>query len=251
MGKALSILVLSLSLLTSAWAEEPVDFPDGNLKAAVEDALWISDPTPSDMLGLTDLSKPLDWARIGAVTDLTGLQYAANLQTLRLRYHRVSDLSPLAGLSHLTTIDLLGNSVSDISPLAGLSQLQSLELESNQVSDVSPVASLLNLKSLGLHRNRVGDISPLAGLTSLVLLDLRANPMNQKAFDVYLPQIEANNPGIELLYDPFFEGLLFVSSSPGGDVSCPGEGLFSVQFGARIWLEARADPCFTFVNWYG
>ena len=251
MNKALSILALSLSLLTSVWAEEPVNFPDANLKAAVEEALWVSDPTPTDMLGLTDLSKPIDYKRINAVQNLTGLEYAANLQTLNLRYHRVSDLSPLAGLSHLATINLLGNFVSDLSPLASVSHLQTLDLELNQVSDISALANLHSLRSLGLHRNHVSDISPLAGLTSLVWLDLRANPMNQEAFDLYLSQIEANNPGIELLHDGLFEGLLTVSSGPGGYVTRPGEGQFPVQFGAMIWLEARADPYFTFVNWSG
>jgi len=251
MSKALSMLVLSLSVLTSAWAEEPVNFPDANLKAAVEEALWVSDPTPTDMLGLTDLSKPIDYKRIGAIQNLAGLEYATNLQTLDLRYHRVSDLSPLAGLSHLVTIGLLGNSVSSLSPLAGATHLQALDLESNQVSDISALAALHNLQSLGLHRNYVSDISPLAGLTSLVWLDLRANPLNQASFDLYLPQIEASNPGIQLLHDAVFQGFLIVSSTLGGYVTRPGEGQFSCQFGDKIWLEAKANPFFTFVSWSG
>ena len=35
--------------------EEPVYFADANLKAAVEDALGVTNPTPVDMLELTDL----------------------------------------------------------------------------------------------------------------------------------------------------------------------------------------------------
>ena len=37
-------------------AEEPVYFADASLKAAVEEALGVTNPTPTDMLRLTDLS---------------------------------------------------------------------------------------------------------------------------------------------------------------------------------------------------
>ena len=33
----------------------PVEFSDASLKAAIEDTLWITDPTPADMLGLREL----------------------------------------------------------------------------------------------------------------------------------------------------------------------------------------------------
>ena len=72
-------LVLSSLLLGTAWAEEPVHFADPKLKAAVEDKLFISDPTPTDMLGLTELVIPLTWQRINAISNLSGLEYAMNL----------------------------------------------------------------------------------------------------------------------------------------------------------------------------
>ncbi len=37
--------------------EPPVEFADPNLRAAVEEALGVSDPTPGDMLGLTELRR--------------------------------------------------------------------------------------------------------------------------------------------------------------------------------------------------
>jgi hypothetical protein len=55
---------MSLALMLSglfggmAWAEQPVYFADPKLKAAVETELWITDPTPTEMLGLTDLHAP-------------------------------------------------------------------------------------------------------------------------------------------------------------------------------------------------
>ena len=33
-------------------------------------------------------------------------------------------------------------------------------------------------------------------------LDLRGNPLDDTAYSIYLPQIIANNPAIEIYYDP-------------------------------------------------
>jgi hypothetical protein len=54
--------------LGSVWAAEPVHFADPHLKAVVEETLWISDPMPEDMLGLTSLA-----ADSKEMTNLTGL----------------------------------------------------------------------------------------------------------------------------------------------------------------------------------
>jgi hypothetical protein len=60
MRKVLTILVVLVGLMglsQPAMAEDPVYFADGNLKAAVESQLGISDPTPTDMLSLTNLDE--------------------------------------------------------------------------------------------------------------------------------------------------------------------------------------------------
>ena len=130
-------------------------------------------------------------------------------------------------------------------------ELESLDIESNYVSDISALSGLSNLPSLRLHRNLVSDISPLTSLTSLTYLDLRALPLNHDAYDTYIPQIKANNPGIDLSYDGFFAGQLVFSSSVGGSVVSPGEGTFTVAFGETLSLEAQADPGFVFAGWSG
>ena len=62
-----------------AVTEDPVYFADANLKVAVESALGITNPTPTDMLLLTTLS-----ASARGIVDLTGIEYAANLTYLNL-----------------------------------------------------------------------------------------------------------------------------------------------------------------------
>ena len=127
MGRVVLAPVLLLWLWVPVWASDPVYFADPHLKAVVEETLWISDPTPEDMLGLTSLA-----AEDRGITSLTGLEYALNLERLWIRWNRISDLSPLAGLTNLRFLDGHGNDViSDISPLAGLTNLETLILRYN------------------------------------------------------------------------------------------------------------------------
>jgi hypothetical protein len=178
--------------------ESPVSyFADANLKAAVEAALSVTDPTPSEMLGLTTLS-----ANEKEISDLTGLQYATNLTWLELRRNQISDLSTLSGLTNLRGLYLWFNPISDLSTLSGLTNLGALYLEVNQISNISALSGLTNLEALDLSWNQIGDISALSAFTNLIYLDLRQNPLSAEAYATYIPQIFANNPGIELLYDP-------------------------------------------------
>jgi hypothetical protein len=232
-------------------AEEPVCFADARLKTAVEETLWMADPTPTDMLGLVELVCVNTPGLGHPITDLTGLEYATNLQALNLRSHEIRDISALSGLTGLHTVALLGNRITDISPLAGLSQLETLDLELNQVDSISVLSGLSHLRVVGLHRNLIEDISPLANLKELTWLDLRLNPLNGDAYDVYLPQIQTNNPGITLLYYLPFTGRLVLSSTPGGSIVRPGEGEFFFGFYEPVWLEAKPDPGFVFVQWSG
>ena len=213
------MLVLLLPLVSGpSWAELPVDIPDPNLRAAIENHLQVSDPTPTDMLDLINLT-----ALSVKMPDLTGLEYASNLQTLRLRANDLSDVTPLGGLSNLDTLFLNDNFISDISPLGGLTNLTQLDLHHNEISDISalsnlvnvwflalrenpvsdlsPLASMPRLAVLSLFRTPVSDISPLANLTTLRYVDLRDCPLNDEAYDVYLPQIRANNPGMTIELD--------------------------------------------------
>jgi hypothetical protein len=172
----MKIVVLVLSLLLaagSAGMAEPVHFADPALKALVENALWISDPAPADMLELTSLS-----GDSAGITSLAGLEYAANLSTLDLAHNEITSISPLAGLTNLEVVYLNTNQVSDLSPLAGLSKLRDLNLHANNVSSISPLAGLTSLRDLSLRVNHISSISALAGLTNLETLHLEDNQVS-------------------------------------------------------------------------
>lgn len=262
-------LVLSLAWAVCASAEEPVTFGDSRLKQAVEEELWITDPTATDMLGMTSLT-----ACGAQISDLTGLQYAANMESLNLRDNEISDLSALSGMSNLVTLDVSMNRLSDLSPLGGMASLVSLDVHDNaRLSDISPVGTMPKLQTLiarydsisgieplsglaelsyvDLCQNEISNVSALTGLTCLSYLDLRGNVLAQQACDVDIPQIIRNNPGIAISYHRCGPRQILISSTGGGCVLSPGEGEFWYDKGETISLKAEADPCYVFVGWTG
>ncbi len=330
----IGFLLLSSFSVTPARAEVPVDFADAHLQEAVEAALWISDPTPTDMLGLTVL-----YAGSQGIRSLAGLGSATNLESLYLDHNQISDLSPLAGLAHLETLALNTNNISDLSPLAGLESLRSLNLHANEISDLAPLAGLRKLETLILrinsindmsalaglenletlaiddneisdiaplgglrklqylrigynrisnlsplarlsslwyldaHRNRIRDITPLGALSnletlilednhisdirplcalmSLSRLELSNNPLAPRAYDVYLPQIIANNPGLYLRHESPAGWILSVYAGAGGSIIDPGEGKYTYDDNESVRLQAQADTGFAFAGWSG
>jgi len=269
MGRRLWAFALWVCACAPAAAEEPVVFEDFTLRALVEDTLWISGPTPSDMLGLTYLD---GWGK--DLVSLVGLEHATNIETLGLGDNRyIRDIWPLAGMTRMVYLTLSQNQIEDISPLAGMIQLKELDIHHNQIRDVSPLAGLVKLRYLVLRENPVSDISALAGLTelqtlklsyteisdvsplvnlrSLRNLDLRECPLDRSAYETYIPQIVANNPGLAIHYSPLLSYAVVVSPSAGGVVTRPGEGTFTYERGDTLLLAATARPGYVFLNWQG
>ncbi|BAF60986.1 hypothetical membrane protein [Pelotomaculum thermopropionicum SI] len=155
-----------------------VHFNDANLEAAVRDALGKldGDITSADMAGLTYLS-----AADRGIADLTGLEYAVNLQELDIWSNQITGISPLAGLTTLQKLELSGNQISDISPLSNLSNLLFLNLGSNQISAISALAGLTGLQDLRLNENQISNIAALADLKNLQYLDLQKNQVSDLA----------------------------------------------------------------------
>ena len=107
------------------------------------------------------------------VEDLTGLEGAADLQTLLLDRNKITDISPLAGLRSLRVLALARNRVEDWSPLAGMDILNFLALDGNALGEIPPLP--LGLGYLYLADNTISDISLLADMRSLRELDVSGN----------------------------------------------------------------------------
>ena len=155
---------------------QTVSIPDTRL------AFWIrveldlpgnADITAAAMLKLTELSASR------GISDLTGLEHATNLQSLRLLDgNQISNLQPIANLNKLEELWLFDNQISNVQPIANLTNLRDLLLGGNRISNLQPIANLNKLERLSLEGNQISSVQPIANLTKLQLLDLSNNQIS-------------------------------------------------------------------------
>ena len=157
----------------AAQSETAVNIPDENLRAAVATSL---SKLPSETITRGDMGSITRLFATGqGIKDLTGLEYAVNLQVLVLNNNEISDISPLSGLTQLATLGLYNNLISDLKPLARLPYLTSLKISRNLISDLTPLAGIVSLTSLELADNRIANLKPLVRLVNLTVLTLQSN----------------------------------------------------------------------------
>jgi LPXTG-motif cell wall-anchored protein len=137
-------------------AGEVVDFADENLKNAIANQLKIQHRNiyTDDMEKLTDLD-----AGYSDISDLSGLEYAVNLENLMLYGNKIEDLSPLANLTNLVSLDLDENLITSIGNLKNLKNLETLFLSFNQIEDIGVLSELPNLSYLTLIGNEKLDFT--------------------------------------------------------------------------------------------
>jgi len=156
-----------------------------------------------DVNALSDLQR-LRFLELGTnqITNIAGLSGMPGLETVDLSYNQIEVIATLSDLPNLRSMNLRNNGVTDISGLAGLADLVALDLSNNDIENVADLSSLTNLRSLNLTNNLIEDISALASLQNFDLLDMLYNSLDEDAYVYDLSAIEANNPGIEISYDP-------------------------------------------------
>ena len=177
-----------------------VHIPDLNLRAAIAEALGKSPNAPITAEEMERLRR-LDVENRG-IQDLTGLQFAINLDDLEFRDNQISDLSPLASLTNLSRLGFRDNPVSDISPVRNLTNLTHLSFRNTLVSDLSPLAGLINLDNIWFNAGaKISDFSPLAGLINLRIIHAGGHPISDlsplagltKLEHIYLPGSDISN----------------------------------------------------------
>jgi len=198
-----------------------VFFPDPNLDMAIRRAIgkYQGPIQSSDIEDLTSLSL----ARRN-VTDLTGLEQAANLEWLEILDTDINDVSPLAQLKKLNGLVVDVGQIADMSALDSLTdltvyravsfpderledaigdtigkphgpiyvtdleELVSLSLVGWDVTDFTGLEYCVNLERLEIQGSGVSDLSPLAPLVSLTELALDPNQIR----DLSLPDFPGN-----------------------------------------------------------
>ena len=147
---------------------ELVEIPDEKLLAQIRLALEIEDDvdiTKDLMLELTTLNVDAsdDFSGdVSGINDLTGLEFALNLEYLRLSYTEVTDLSPISELENITYLRFNNTAITDISPISNFTNLT--YFNANTVTGLT-------------------DISPLAGNTGLRQAILREVPMGNAGME--------------------------------------------------------------------
>lgn len=124
-----------------------------------------------------------------SITDLEGLQFAANLRELRLDDNRITDIGPLSNLTKLEELNLVKNQISEISPLASLINLTDLTLNFNPITDLAPIAGLPKLKFLNVGNTDLTDIGPVSSLLGLEVLLAGNNEIIDLAAGASLPNL--------------------------------------------------------------
>ena len=149
---------------------------DVNLRAVIAEHLGKAadaEITEAEMLTLRHII-----ADNRGIRDLTGLEFATQLERIEFRHNMITDLSPLAGLTALNNIKLRDNQITDVTPLAKLIRVDWLGLEQNRITDLSPLSGLTRLQGIGISGNPVVDVSPLANLNSLERIDAWRTPIS-------------------------------------------------------------------------
>ena len=169
----ISCVIFSIVVTLNGSAQN-VNIPDANLRAAIAEAL--GEPsrtvlTKSDMAKLTHFI-----AHDANIMNLTGLEFATELEEIRCNNNLISDLSPLSTLTGLHTIEFRHNVIKDLSPVAGLINLRWLVVPHNLIADLSPVEGLVKLDGLDVSHNVITDFSPLSGLIKLERIWMHENP---------------------------------------------------------------------------
>jgi internalin A len=189
-------LSTELTILVTVMPPDPVTIPDPNLANAIRLALSkpVGDITKVDLFALVSL-----YAESQSISNLTGLEWAVNLNSLSLSINGVTDLSPMASLTELTSLSLSNSSVIDLSPIYGLTNLKSLSLKGEAISDLTCLTNLAQVSSLTLYKTPVGDLSPLAGLTNIDSIYLRQNRLTNIVALTNLPLLSYVDVSLNLL----------------------------------------------------
>ncbi|EAG6756354.1 LPXTG cell wall anchor domain-containing protein [Listeria monocytogenes] len=154
-------------------SQDVVNIPDPELKKQLNALLTgksaDADITEAQMAGFASIS--LD----AGVTDLTGLEYAKNIQTLSLNGVTAS-LEPIKNLSTVKNLTIRGGNITSnqFADLSGLSSLELLTVSETKVDNafLSKINNIPNLTTLNISYNPgITKVDALKSLPKLATLD--------------------------------------------------------------------------------
>ncbi|KMT63151.1 WxL domain-containing protein [Paenilisteria newyorkensis] len=137
--------------------DEVVEIPDSHLRTAIKEALGVTDDnqiTKTKMETLTEFT-----ALDKGIVDLTGIEYASNLKTLKLDNNRITNegIVPATKLAKLVTVDISGNQI----------------MNSKILSDWAPTISSKPLERINAHNQNLGRTLSILSPDDVALLEIK------------------------------------------------------------------------------
>lgn len=181
-----------------------VNIPNEYLKKAINKELGRSldqKITQKDLESLKKLSSDFlsmdvdeDSYKSRGISDLTGLEYAVNLEWVDLSENSISDLSPLRNSVNIKWLELDRNKISDLKPLSNIKKLEHLNIYNNAgIMDLKPIAGLTELKWIDMHHCSRGkdplNVEELVTLKKLEYLSIETNLVDDVSFVKELPNL--------------------------------------------------------------
>jgi len=153
-----------------------VNFMDDNFEIVIREHLNRSagDILSSDLEVITNI-----YARNRNISNICGIEFCINLDTLNIGINQISDLIPLFYLRNMKSLKLDNNNIDDISSLKYFYYLTELSISNNYIEDLSDISNLTNLKYLSVSSNPINNFEPIENIDSLKTLEI----MNLYQFD--------------------------------------------------------------------
>jgi internalin A len=144
-------------------------------KHATLDSLVLTcskDFTDKDLRGLDGITtlQRLDLRACTSITDLHGLEKAANLQAVSTFGTPLANIDALAGHAQMRILHLYDTRVANLAPLAGMPELGILNLSRSPASSFDALRGLTKLRTVDLSQTNIKSLDVLAASTSLTWL---------------------------------------------------------------------------------
>ena len=166
-----------MEVLTSGKSvEDLVEIPDNRLKEALMSEVDDNNDEELSKSELLNLKSLVLWNK-GEDIDLTGLEYATNLEAITFYESSPKNIEILENLTNLKNLKLMNNQLTSIPDFHNLKNLESLNLDGNQLTSVPDFQNLRNLKSLSLAGNQLESIPNFQELPNLETLYLTGNKL--------------------------------------------------------------------------
>ncbi|CCP02470.1 Internalin-A precursor [Erwinia amylovora Ea644] len=156
-------------------AESMIYFKDKSLESAIKTTLNLAESEGVSTLNILNLThlRALD----KDISDLSGLEYAENLQLVTFTGNDITSLEPLKNLNHLYSVGFAYNSNLKMEELLKLEHITELDLSGNEYSgeEFDQLEKYSELTVLWLNSCQLNSISFMSGMNKLVQLQIQNN----------------------------------------------------------------------------